>query len=317
VRKRWRDGLREYPLQWRYWKQIRKRSLDLPFRVSFALSKVLYYKKILRDSHDGMRTRVTNLMHTLAWGIKQKSGIRPQNGALIAISGTDGTGKTTQAEALSEALTTSEVYNNIVWSRIGTTPVYKRLSSAAQRTKAVSQDSVSDDRKPGLAKRALRYGWALANALDLALEYQWRVRLPLMNGRVITCDRYTYDAAVEIAHRLGSRDALRSLPVKLLFLLSPKPQIAYLLEAPAGLAAQRSLDPEDSDKLAAQQALYRELAVRHGMLYLDVSGEMADANDIIVRETVLEYEDHFGTLVNGMLFSNPGQLNPGDREAMG
>jgi dTMP kinase len=316
VRKRWRDGLRSYPLQWRYWQKVRKREFELPFRINFAFSKVLYYKKILRDSHDGTRTRAANLVRTLAWGVKQKSGIRPQNGMLVSISGSDGTGKTTQAEALAEALATSEVYNNVVWSRIGTTPLYKRLSGAAQRTVAVSRDAVSAS-DSGAFKQALRFAWATANALDLALSYQWRVRLLLMTGRVVVCDRYTFDAAVEIADRLGSREALRSLPVRLLFALAPKPRIAYLLDAPAEVAAGRALDPEDAATVAAQQRLYRELAVTRGLRIVDVRGEPAEASDRMVCEVLTEYEDNFGTLINGLLLSNPGQLNPGDMEAMG
>ena len=73
VRRRWRDGLKRYPLQWRYWRKVRKQKFDLPFRVSFAMSKALYYKKILRDSHDAIGQRLLNLVHTLAWGVKQKS----------------------------------------------------------------------------------------------------------------------------------------------------------------------------------------------------------------------------------------------------
>ena len=317
VRKRWSDGLRAYPLQWRYWQKVRQRGRELPFGVSFAMSKALYYKKILRDSHDSARGRAANLLHTLAWGLKQKSGIRPQKGALITISGTDGAGKTAQAQALSEALTTSEVSNSVVWSRVGTTPVYRRLSRAAQRTNGVSRHSLTAPAKPGLFRRALRYAWATANALDLALAYQWRVRLPLLTGRVVICDRYTYDAAVEIAERLGSRDALRSLPVRLLMVLAPRPRRAYLLDAPADVAAARSLDPEDAGGLAEQRALYAEIAKARHLCVIDCAGEMAEASDRIVREVLTDYEDNFGTLINGLLLSNPGQLNPGDREAMG
>ncbi len=36
----WRLGLRDYPLQWAYWQKVRKRGLDLPFRGSFAFSKL-------------------------------------------------------------------------------------------------------------------------------------------------------------------------------------------------------------------------------------------------------------------------------------
>jgi dTMP kinase len=317
VRDRWREGLRAYPLQWRYWQRVRRRGLELPFRISFALSKALYYKKILRDSHVGVRGRASNLVHTLAWGLKQKSGLRPQKGALITISGTDGAGKTAHAQALREALTTSEVHNTVVWSRIGTTPLYRRLSRAAQHTTRATRGAIAPGEAPGALRRALRYAWAAANALDLALAYQWRVRLPLLTGRVVVCDRYTYDAAVEIAQRLGSPDALRSLPVRLLFALAPRPRLAYALDAPADVAAARSLDPEDAGALAGQRALYAEVARAHSLRVVDAAGAFAASNDRLVREVLTDYEDNFGTLVNGLLLSNPGQLNPGDREALG
>ncbi len=317
VRRRWHNGLKRFPLQWSYWRKIRKQALDLPFPVSFAMSKALYYKKILRDSHDDVGRRLTNLVHTFAWGIKQKSGIRPQRGMLVSISGTGGAGKTAQAQALSEALTTSEAYNNVVWSRIGTTPLYRRASRAAQRTTGASKNSVpAHEKRPGLLARAMRLAWATANALDLALTYQWRVRLPLMTGGVVVCDRYTYDAAVEIAERLGP-SALERLPVKLLHALSPRPRFAYLLDAPADVAAERSLDPEDAGQLAAQRALYREVAAAHGLRTVDASGELAEASDVIVREVLTHFEDNCSTLVNRLLLSNPDQLIRKKREAKG
>jgi len=317
VRRRWRDGLKRYPLQWRYWRQVREQGLDLPFGVSFAMSKALYYKKILRDSHDAIGQRLLNLAHTLAWGIKQKSGIRPQRGMLISISGTDGTGKTAQAQALSEALTTSEAYNNVVWSRIGTTPLYRRASQTAQRTTSASKKSVhAPAGTPGGWRRALGFVWAIANVLDLALTYQWRVRLPLMTGRVVVCDRYTHDAAVEIAERLGP-SALEGLPVKLLYALSPRPRFAYLLDAPADVAAERSLDPEDAGQLAAQRELYRQVAGARGLRTVDAEGELAEASDVIVREVLTDFEDNHSTVVNGLLLSNPDQLNRAKRGATG
>ncbi len=309
VRRRWHEGLKRYPLQWRYWRKVRKREFELPFRVSFAMSKALYYKKILRDSHDSAGRRLSNLVHTLAWGVKQKSGLRPQRGMLVSISGTDGAGKTAQAQALSEALTTSECYNNVVWSRIGTTPLYRRASRTAQRTTGASKASVrTSTEAPGILSRALRFAWATANALDLALTYQWRVRLPLITGRVVICDRYTYDAAVEIAERLGP-SALNGLPVKLLYALSPRPRFAYLVDAPADVAAERSADPEDARQLAAQNELYREVAKARGLRTVDASGALAASSDVIVREVLTDFEENHRTVVNGLLLSNPEQLN--------
>jgi len=69
--------------------------------------------------------------------------------------------------------------------------------------------------------------------------------------------------------------------------------------------------------LAEQRALYAEIAKARHLCVIDCAGEMAEASDRIVREVLTDYEDNFGTLINGLLLSNPGQLNPGDREAMG
>jgi thymidylate kinase len=314
---RWRRGLRAYPLQWAYWRKVRRRELQLPFRVSFAFSKLLYYKKIIRDSHDSARKRASNIVRTLAWGVKQKSGVRPQAGRLIAISGLDGAGKTAHIRALSAALETSEVINRVVWSRCGCSPLYRALSRIASRVLPGARDAVT----PSSGGQALsltgrrgftRSAWAWANALDLALLYQWKVRLPLLTGKVVIADRYTADAAVEIAARLGVSDPMSLPAVRALMALAPTPKSAYLLDLPAEVAAFRSADPEDVWQMLGQRKLYRRVADATQMELIDVSGDFADANDRLVRSALQEYEDNYATLTNGLLLSNPKQLNPGE-----
>lgn len=318
VVKRWSRGLRQYPIQWAYWRKLRGRRFEMPFRVSFAFSKLLYYKKIVRDSHDGTRARAANVARTLAWGIKQKSGVRPQRGRLIALSGLDGSGKTAHAQALSQALETSEVIHRVVWSRCGCSPLYRAFSRAA-RGVLPGMGNVDGGGNVGRAngnaplRGIVSHVWAWANAIDLAIVYQWRVRLPLMTGKVVVCDRYTADAAVEIAHRLGSADPMSVAAVRALIALAPRPDAAYLLDLPAEVAAYRSLDPEDGDDLRRQRALYRRVADAQKMRLLDASGEFAAASDRLVREALQEYEDNFATLTNGLLLSNPAQLNAGER----
>jgi thymidylate kinase len=313
----WSLGLRDYPLQWAYWQKVRKRGLDLPFRVSFAFSKLLYYKKIVRDSHDGARKRASNVVRTLAWGVKQKSGVRPQRGRLIAVSGLDGAGKTAHIRALSAAMETSEVINRVVWSRCGCSPLYRALSRVASRILPGARDAVQN-RSAGaqhatpLQKSFARSAWAWANALDLALLYQWKVRLPLLTGKVVIADRYTADAAVEIAARVGVSDPMSLPAVRVLMTLAPTPGSAYLLDLPAEVAAFRSADPEDVWPMLGQRQLYRRFADATRMHLLDVSGDFADANDRLVRSTLQDYEDNYETFTNGLLLSNPEQLNPGE-----
>jgi thymidylate kinase len=312
----WRRGLRDYPLQWAYWQKVRKRGLDLPFRVSFAFSKLLYYKKIIRDSHDRVRKRASNVVRTLAWGFKQKSGVRPRAGRLIAISGLDGAGKTAHIRALSAALETSEVINRVVWSRCGCSPLYRTLSRAAQLVLPGARGTLCNSelgaRRASPLQGFTRTAWAWANALDLALLYQWKVRLPLLTGKVVVCDRYTADAAVEIAGRLGASDTMSVPAVRVLMALAPAPDSAYLLDLPAEVAAFRTADPEDVWAMLGQRKLYRHVADAAKIDLLDVSGDFADANDRLVRRALQEYEDNFATLTNGLLLSNPSQLNTGE-----
>lgn len=311
VIQRWRKGLRRYPVQWRYWRGLRKREFEMPFRVSFAFSKLLYYKKIARDEHDGIRSRARNVVRTLAWGVKQKSGVRPQRRRLIALSGLDGSGKTAHAEALSRAMETSEVINRVVWSRCGCSPVYRAARRIVGRG-GTTGDSEGSSRP--IPRGIIGMAWAWANALDLALLYQWKVRLPLATGKVVICDRYVADAAVEIAHRLGVADAMSLAAVRALVRLAPKHDAAYLLEVPAEVAAERSLDDEDAADLERQRALYDRALLGLRMRLLDASGDFAGVNDRLVRQVLQEYEDNFPTFTNALFLSNPGQLNPGERK---
>jgi thymidylate kinase len=318
----WRKGLRAFPVQWAYWKRVQNHKLELPFRVSFAFSKLLYYKKILRDSHDGPRTRASNVVRTLAWGVKQKSHVRPQRSRLITISGLDGAGKSAHVASLSDAFETSEVINRVVWSRVGCTPLYRVLSGIAKTLMATYSSggqalSLTAEGGADLSHRSgfVRAAWAWANALDLALAYQWKVRLPLLTGKIVICDRYTADAAVEIAARLGESDPMSLPAVRTLMALCPRPQTAYLLNLPAEVAAARAVDSEHPDKLSTQRELYRRVADATRMQLLDVSGDFASANNRLVRRALQEYEDNFSTFTNGLLLSNPGQLNPSEPES--
>jgi thymidylate kinase len=321
VVERWEWGLQQYPVQYEYWLRVKKRPLSLPLRLSFAFSKLLYYKKLLRDEHDTPRERVRNVIRTLAWGIKQKSGIRPQPGRLIAISGMDGTGKTAQARALSEAMTTSEVINRVVWTRAGCSPLYRtlrRIVGAQQAVHPMTEHHSSPTgvpiANPSVAAplpRApwIRTAWALANALDLALVYQWKVRLPLLTGKVVIADRYTADAAVEIARRTGADDPSMVAAARLLSALAPRPDASYLLDAPAEIAAFRSADPEDVSDLHRQRVLYRRAADAGKLHVLDATGDFSDVSERLVRHALREYEDNFATFTNGLFLSNPEQLN--------
>jgi dTMP kinase len=318
IEERWRAGLRKSRLAGWYWRRVeRRRTTAMPFRVSFAFSKALYYQKVLRDRHDRPSRRLSNLLHTFAWGFKQKSGFRPQPGELITLSGLDGSGKTSHAQALSEALTISGIAHRVVWSRRGCSPLYRAASKLAKAVlRPRRRSAVHGDGSGGLVTSAghglraalAQTAWAWFNVFDLIAVYFFRVRLPLLRGKVVVCDRYVHDAAVEMAHRLPAGNRLARAPLGLLSALSPKPRQAYLLDVEPEAAFQRTPDSPSLPELREQRELYLAVARRRGLRVRDTGAGFDETNDDLVREVLRDYEGRFDTFLNGLMLSNPRQL---------
>jgi len=307
--RRWQRALRAYPWAHAYWRHLRRSPAAAPFPISFALSKLLYYRKVLTDQERSPSRRPADLLRVLAWGLKQKSGLRPQPGLLVSLSGLDGAGKSTVAAALGAALRTSGVRSRLVWTRCGCSPPYRALAALARRLRG---GHGAARWRPQAGSPSLAALWAWANAADVLLSLAWRAWLPRLLGTVVVCDRYSYDAAVEVASRLGPRGGLAALAPRWLLALSPCPDFAFLLDVPPGVARARAQEEAPLSLLAAQRQLYLRLAREHGLQVVDASGEGSAACDLVTLTVLRGYQDRFRTLLNGLLLSNPAQLNPDD-----
>jgi len=311
--RRWREGLRAYPWADAYWRVLAgRRRPRAPFPVSFAFSKLLYYRKVLADGRRPPRRRSADLARVLAWGLKQKAGLRPQPGLLVSLSGLDGAGKSSVARALAAALRTSEVRCRVVWTRCGCSPAYRAAAGLVRRLTRADASGAGGAWRPAPAGKTLRTLWTSVNVADVLLHLAWRAWLPRLLGKAVVCDRYAYDAAVEMASRLGDDGAL---PLRLLLSLAPRPDYAFLLDVPPGVARVRSRDPAPLWALAEQRRLYLALAVRRGLRTVDATAPVTDVADAVTLPVLRGYQDRFHTLLDGLLLSNPSQLNPDDPQA--
>ena len=94
-----------------------------PFPVGFLFSKRHYYGKVIRDRWLSPRQKVVDMAkHTVA-GVRRRLPFKPQRGMLITLSGIDGSGKTTQAETLLDALGECDIAATRVWSRGASSPL--------------------------------------------------------------------------------------------------------------------------------------------------------------------------------------------------
>jgi thymidylate kinase len=290
--------------------------LELPLDLSYKYCKWLYYRKILGDPQMSRFRRWADVATTLRHGVRLKSGIRPQPGMAIAISGPDGAGKTTHAQALVETLRFCGIKTTYVWNRGGSTGLLKLVSRLRQRGQAASAAPAREDgvtrRQRQLRHPATRLAWSWLVALDQVGTYLWRVHLPARLGRVVVADRYAYDTAVEMDATLPHDDRWSRLAIRAMLRITPRPQAAFVLAVPQAVAEQRRRDEIWGAEPEIERERYRALAEAHRLRVMPNDGSFADCNDALFRAIMADYMVDFGTPLNGLFGCNPDQKNRPD-----
>jgi thymidylate kinase len=285
---------------------------DLPLDLSYLFCKRLYYRKILRDPAQDRQAKLRDVAATLIWGVKLKSGLRPQPGMLVTISGPDGSGKTAHAESLVAALRLCELRADYVWSRGGSSGLFRLIG----RLRGGSQGSTASDpiqrRRQRLQRPAARFAWSWLVAAEQVAGTFWRGWLPSRRGRIIVLDRAVYDTAVEMDASLPPETGWNRFAIAVMLRLSPKPDRAYLLDVSSATARERKPDETWHEGWDDERRHYRQLALEHGVRIVSTEGPFADSNDRLIRDVLMTFMAGYETRLNGLLYSNPSQKNVPD-----
>jgi thymidylate kinase len=294
-------------------KTLKRDVVHFPFRVSFIFGKILYYKKVLNDLQRTPVTRIYDAVVTFIWGVKHKLRISGQRGMIISLSGIDGAGKTIHSQSLVKAFETSEVKARIYWSRIGSSAQEHNHQDTAKRPSIDIAQSLAH-RRQRLHNSLLRLGWLILNLTIFIVRCNLHVRFPRWLGGVVICDRYIYDAMVEIQASLPNYDRWSQWAKRLLILSCPRPDIAWLLDVPAELSIERQANEKGSkaacEELSKQRLMFKSLASTYGLRVLPTNIGSEETSTHVVRETLLKYYENYGTWVRAFMLSNPNQLNP-------
>lgn len=245
------------------WRQARR--MAPAWKASAALAQ-------LERALSGTPPRSWRLRSTLV------RATRYRRGALIAISGLDGSGKSTQAEGLTRSLSTLGYRTVSVWTSFGANPSLARITARVralldpgQEPRATHPPSAGEDpdRATRLLERlpALQATWVSFSA---AMSAWWQLRAVyphLLLGRIVICDRYTLDSIAHMRYRYGENRSYR-VQLALIQLLSPRPLRAYLLDVgPVTIHARnREYTPR---QIELRARLYREEYTRLGVTRLD------------------------------------------------
>jgi thymidylate kinase len=206
--------------------------------------------------------------------------------SIVAFSGLDGSGKSSQAELLRRTLEAQGIDAEVAWVPVAINESLARIKSIvrallsrlpgwrgrvyappppdATRTHGVVADEAKELVTRSSAARQL---WSTFVVLTNVLGH-WRELLRHRRCDVVIFDRYALDTAVRIHTWYGDRGNV-GFQVWLARALSPRPLRAYLLDVPAATAHERKDDGWTLGELAAQADLYRRELARFGASLLD------------------------------------------------
>jgi thymidylate kinase len=212
---------------------------------------------------------------------------------LIAFSGMDGSGKSTQIGLLSEQLESRGRHAQVVWTRLEWTTLWEasgllnRITAPMNwllggstteepghgepvDTAGFSTPAPPSSRAARLRRNSalLTHLWVLVIAIVHARHQRQAVRSAAVPGIIVICDRYTLDAAVGLRRRYG-RQRNFAMQVKLLELLSPRPNLAWHVDVSPAVARARKEEGFSDEELDEIATLYREERARLGWRRLD------------------------------------------------
>jgi thymidylate kinase len=210
---------------------------------------------------------------------------------VVTFSGLDGSGKTSQARMLRDALRSNGEDAVIVWGGIGTNRSLARIKSPVKRIlralprigplrELIDRVTPKPDGRPSpLAEPGVsirRHGvWfntttrVWMNIVAIANVYSMRkVVLPgFGRRRIVIFDRYALDSAVRLRHWYGDSLATRFVITLLRHTLKP-PLRAYFLDVPPQVAYDRKSEWELHD-LECRATFYQDQYARQGVRRLD------------------------------------------------
>ncbi len=226
----------------------------------------------------------------------------PRRGAIIALSGLDGVGKSTQARALSTSLAALGYESHLVWTPIGHTQSLRRFAGAVKQAlshlpvgplagasgEAAESHILSrtDSRTPafGPSRKLASHIWSTVTTVANGIAFRRAARGTRTRGRIVIFDRYVVDTVVELRFRYAPEGQLR-FQEAVVRVLAPTPDLAYLLDAPPEVAHERKPDWSfDQTRLRAE--LYRRERAALGVRRLDGDRPVEELSREITRDVL-------------------------------
>ena len=207
----------------------------------------------------------------------------------VCFTGMDGSGKTTQAETLIEEMKKKGFVAKYAWNRFEG----RMLMPFTAIMKMIffrGKDAIDNPAEfYGTKKRLLRnhilsIGYQYFLLFDYFFQILFRVRIPLIMGKNIVCDRYVYDIIVDLLVDFNNSEEKAKTILKNLLYLFPKPDLIFLIDVPEEIAYRRKDDTPSIEYLRERRNIYLNIGKEYGMVILDGSKRLKELEGLIRKE---------------------------------
>ena len=162
---------------------------------------------------------------------------------MIAFSGLDGAGKSTQIDLVTKKYSNNGLKSLILWTRGGYTPgmkFIKNLFKISKQTSKKESDKRASSREKSFSNPFIRKVWLSLSILDLILVYGLYIRIKELFGVKIICDRYIYDTLLDFRLNFPDEKIEKWMLWKLLLFVSVKPTKHFVITIPVSESQHRS-----------------------------------------------------------------------------
>lgn len=255
------------------------------------MKEVCTRKKVLSYSWEyldiEMNKMYNNLLHG---GIKNKEKNRMKKSFLICLVGIDGSGKTTQALALSKYLKGLGIDNEYVWCRwdpIILKPIIKVIQKILFYKEDIKRDYNNYNKRKNLFlnNRLVSILWKYSVLFDYFIKIFKDIKIPLSKKKIIICDRYLFDTIVDLAVDLKYTDKKIRKLINICLLLIPTPDIIFLIDLPEIVAFNRKGDIPSLKYLTDRRAIYLYLGTQFDMNVIKGDMSFREIQDELIKHT--------------------------------